>query len=103
MNVPEGLRNISFASYPLTVGSWEGPVRAVRLDHLESWFASHELVDLTVCGPQCPAWRVMVGAPRCIATFRTLTVEEDPDYDARIDNAPIGQPCSVMVARKGTT
>ena len=72
-------------------------------EEVEDWFSRHDLVDLTTCGPQCPAWRVMVGAPRCIATFRTLTVEEDPDYDARIDNAPIGQPCPVMAARRGTT
>lgn len=93
MNVPEGLRNISFASYPLTVGSWEGPVRAVRLDHLESWFASHELVDLTVCGPQCPAWTRVV-------------FDHDEGFDeceSLHTDPPTGQPCPVMAARKEGT
>lgn len=65
------------------------------------WFDEHELVDLTTCGPQCPAY----------------VPAEDPDDPADAgadwlapalceaqlwpdDIPPTGQPCPVLAARK---
>jgi len=70
----------------------ERPLVSV-MDVLEQWFASHHVIVLDECGPQCPAFEVaqpMAGIPaRCFARY----------YLPGPDEAPIGKPCPVMTAR----
>lgn len=67
--------------------------RSEIVDVLRDWFAAHELVDLTLCGPQCPAWTQVV-------------FDHDEGFDeceSMHCDAPTGQPCPVLAARKETT
>ena len=49
------------------------------------------LVDLTLCGPQCQAYGTVMGEPYCIV---------DSEAANEMVDAPTGQPCPVLEARK---
>jgi hypothetical protein len=59
-------------------------------EDVRDWFAAHELVDLSLCGPQCPACGDVDedGWTWCM-------VEQHAVY--------VGGPCPVLAARKETT
>lgn len=68
-------------------------LRATLYDYIEAgyivaeWFAEHELVDLTVCGPQCPAYQPYEWQMCCYAM-------------SGWDIAPTGKPCPVLARRR---
>lgn len=61
-----------------------GSPRLVRI--IERWFSKHEMVDLTVCGPQCP-----------------IAILDHRWYFTRCKSTEVGQPCPALSARKETT
>ena len=71
--------------------------RAVR-----DWFAGKTLVDLTLCGPPCPAYQPAevsddpadVGAEWLTPAMCDVMLYPD-------DLAPTGHPCPVLAAREG--
>ena len=71
------------------------PINGDDVDTVEitDWFAARELVDLSECGPQCPAYWQGLAAT---ATSKPLCVSMNSD-------APTGHPCPVHPARKETT
>jgi hypothetical protein len=81
MDIPEELLTRVVSSTDI----WEA------CEGVEDWFYRRDLVDLTVCGPQCPAW---------FADWTDHQKGTDPECRARFDQAPTGQPCPVMAARK---
>lgn len=92
MKVPEEVRDLvpqAWCQENTARIVFDACVADVMLKLLTEWFAAHELVDLSVCGPQCPAYH------------------EDEEYGglcwalASIDEAPTGQPCPVLGARNG--
>ena len=90
MNVMEKLREAVLELAPEEVEPWTLRGDEV-LAAIDAFAAAHpHIVDLTVCGPQCPAW----------TKFEDCT--EFCECDDRIAPyyAPTGSPCPVMEGRK---
>jgi hypothetical protein len=79
----------SYGSNPLTKMYGDGFRQALK--EVGTFAAQHTLLDLSVCGPQCPAWSGTTEFRR-----HEICWGRSGDYM----HAPTGQPCSVLAARK---
>jgi len=66
--------------------------QTLSLNDIDAFAAAHpHLVDLSVCGPQCPACTNCMGELSCIVLSERVNETID---------APTGSPCPVMEGRK---
>lgn len=98
MKVPEDLQKVLDTAVRLwSEQSPAGVVGKVITDY----FAAHDLIDLTLCGPQCPSLQTQDcdaglddGGPWCAA----LWAKGEGEY-----YVTPGQPCPALAARKEWT